>query len=196
MDPDDYRFIRELYAAEIRYVDEFLGSLFSKLKQLALYDSTLIVFLSDHGESLGERDRVGHNQLYDVQLKVPLVLRIPGLGPEQFTEPVELMDVMPTLFSLLDIEPPYDFQGANLLPLLMGREKLPRTRPRFSQQLRQAAVEEAGWKVIFNTSNRGELIEVGAAGYLGVVKAKEIRTQGIDRDQDDSIDFLGGRSSI
>jgi arylsulfatase A-like enzyme len=156
MDPDDYRFIRDLYAAEIQYVDTFLGNLFSKLKQLDLYDSTLLVFLSDHGESFGERDRVGHNQLYDVQLKVPLVLRVPGLDPDQFAEPVELLDVMPTIFSLLDIEPPYQFQGVDLLPPLLGREKLPRTRPRFSQQLWQAAVDEAGWKVIFNIKNRGE----------------------------------------
>lgn len=156
MDRDDYRFIRELYAAEIHYVDVFLGKLFSQLERLDLYDSTLIVFLSDHGESFGERDRVGHNQLYDVQLKVPLVLRVPGLGPAKIDAPIELMDVMPTIFSLLGIEPPYEFQGMDLLPALLNQQKLPPTRSRFSQQLRLAAVDEAGWKAIFHLKNRGE----------------------------------------
>jgi arylsulfatase A-like enzyme len=156
MTPNDYQFIQQLYAAEIRYVDRFLGDLFTKLKQLGLYDSTLVVFLSDHGESFGERDRVGHNQLYNVQLQVPLVLRVPGLSPNRIAEPIELVDVMPTIFSLLDIEPPYDFQGIDLLPPLLGHRKLPQTRARFSQQLRQAAVDEAGWKAIFNIRNPSE----------------------------------------
>ena len=56
---------------------------FDKLKALGIYDQTLIVFLADHGESLGERGYVGHNQLYHVQLHIPLIMHIPGVGAQR-----------------------------------------------------------------------------------------------------------------
>jgi len=111
----DYRYIRDLYSAEINYVDTFVGELFKKLQALDIYDHTLIIFISDHGESLGERNYVGHNQLYEVQLHVPWIMHVPGIRAARIEAPVESIDVMPTVFELLGIKnASFPFQGMSL----------------------------------------------------------------------------------
>ncbi|MFT5287822.1 MAG: arylsulfatase A-like enzyme [Planctomycetota bacterium] len=66
------------YPGEVEYVDGFVGELLNELKTLNLYDDSLILFTSDHGEALGEHDWWGHNQnLYDELLHIPLVLKLP-----------------------------------------------------------------------------------------------------------------------
>jgi arylsulfatase A-like enzyme len=94
MGSEDFRFVRDLYAAEVEYVDAFLGRLFDELKRLGLYDDMMIIFTSDHGESLGERRYVGHNRLYDVQLRIPLIVKLPDTAPSRIGAPVESIDVM------------------------------------------------------------------------------------------------------
>ncbi len=118
-------FLQSLYAAEANYVDDFIKRLFNRLKELGIYDQTLIVFLSDHGESLGERFYVGHNQLYDIQLHTPMILHIPGIGAKRIDSPVELIDVMPTIFEILGVKrTSFPFQGKNLMPIIEGKERI------------------------------------------------------------------------
>ena len=73
------------YDSEIGYVDHHLGLLLRALDKAGVADSTLLVLTSDHGESLGEHDYVGHGRhLYDSILRVPLIVRYPG--PDQARE--------------------------------------------------------------------------------------------------------------
>ncbi len=140
---------RRLYAAEVAYVDDFLGKLFALLDQMALTDNTLIVLTSDHGESLGERGLLGHNLFYTEQLRVPLLIRVPGLAAGRSDAPVQLIDVMPTLYALLDVDPPYPFMGTDLGPLLRGDPATGPDRVRFSENKGFAAVLQGPWKVVF-----------------------------------------------
>jgi len=118
-------FLRSLYAAEANYVDDFMKHLLNRLKELGIYDQTLIIFLSDHGESLGERFYVGHNQLYNIQLHTPMILHIPGIGAKRIESPVELIDVMPTIFEIVGVKrTSFPFQGINLMPLIQDDKRI------------------------------------------------------------------------
>jgi len=115
MTPEDYRFLRDLYCAELRFVDAFFGELLDRFRKLGIYEDSLIALFSDHGESLGERGYVGHNQLDQVQLRIPLIIRVPGLAGRRVDSPVEAIDLMPTVFEATGLVPPYRFQGRSLL---------------------------------------------------------------------------------
>jgi choline-sulfatase len=108
--PEPYRseYRGHLYDGEIAYADHELGSLMTWLKQNRLYDSSLIVALSDHGESLGEHGEDEHGFfLYNATVHVPLIIKPPvkppagsGIQAARRPEPVETTSVAPTLLQL------------------------------------------------------------------------------------------------
>ena len=102
---EDQRWIRELYDAEVRYVDDSLGDLFDSLKRLGLYDDTLIIFTSDHGEEFWEHGGQGHgHSQYNELLSVPLLIKLPG--PTQtgrVSQTVSTTSLMPTVLDLAGI---------------------------------------------------------------------------------------------
>jgi arylsulfatase A-like enzyme len=119
----DIAFLRAQYAGEVTFMDAYLGRLLDRLEREGLRESTLVVFVSDHGESLTEHLRLGHGDtLYDEVLRVPLIFSLPGLLPEglRVTAPVQLVDVAPTILDLLGLEIPPLMQGESLAPLFAG----------------------------------------------------------------------------
>lgn len=112
------------YDGEIAYVDRIVGRLVDHWAERRGLERTLIVITSDHGEALGEHDESTHGVLvHDATLRVPLVIRSPGLRLEEtVAAPVHLVDVMPTVLALLDLQPPASIQGRNLVPLLQGKQ--------------------------------------------------------------------------
>jgi arylsulfatase A-like enzyme/Flp pilus assembly protein TadD len=120
--PYDELFADSPYDGEIAYADESLGVVLDRLKALRVYDRTLVVFTSDHGEGLGEHRELTHSYLvYDTTLHVPLIVRPPS-GPQGRVvgSRVRLVDVAPTVLELLDIPVPPDIQGRSLVPLFAG----------------------------------------------------------------------------
>jgi len=114
--PGDLEHIVATYDAEILGADEGFGELVRLLRRLGRYDPTLIVFTSDHGEAFGERGRVGWHgdTLYDEQLRVPLIVKLPGgrLGGATVQEQVRCIDFAPTILSVLGLAVPPEFSGA------------------------------------------------------------------------------------
>jgi arylsulfatase A-like enzyme/Flp pilus assembly protein TadD len=111
-----------LYAGEIAFVDTCIGEVIQKLKELGLYESTLIIVTADHGESLGEHKEKTHGYfIYQSAIHVPLIIRLPG-GPKGKTvsDNAGLIDIVPTVCSLLDIAVPPEVTGKSLLPYLRG----------------------------------------------------------------------------
>ena len=104
------------YAAEIAYVDHGIGQVVEKLKRLGLYESALIIVTADHGESLYEHKEITHAYYtYQSTIAVPLIVKLPG-GPQdrRIAERVGLVDIVPTVCSLLDIAPPAVLHGKDL----------------------------------------------------------------------------------
>jgi len=119
------------YDGEIRYVDEALGQLIEALKSKGLWDDAIVIFLSDHGESLGEHNVFFTHQYYvfEETVRVPLAIRLPPDGKTQSTPlPPRVsalgspMDLMPTIFDYLDISFKDKIDGRSLLPILKGAE--------------------------------------------------------------------------
>jgi len=112
----------ERYYGEARYVDGFVTELIAQLKQAGLYDSSLIVFTSDHGEGLGEHDWMTHAEyVYDEQIHVPLIVKLPaGHTAEEALRArarsmVRHVDVAPTVLEVLGLRPLPGQLGRSLL---------------------------------------------------------------------------------
>jgi choline-sulfatase len=126
------------YDAELAYVDDGLGKFVTFLKAHDLYNRTLIVLTSDHGESLGEHGESTHGYfIYESTLRVPLIVHWPVDGttrPATEHAPAGLIDVAPTILQALNIDVSHSFQGHSLLGRL--RADLPRAKePVYSESL-------------------------------------------------------------
>jgi arylsulfatase A-like enzyme/Flp pilus assembly protein TadD len=115
----------DLYAGEIKYVDFVLGELFTFLKNKNIWNDAVVMITSDHGEMLNEHGEMGHGFfLYEPALKVPLLIRGPGLpAGKSIDELVELADIAPTLLTLSSLQVPNTVQGESLKTVLDGRRK-------------------------------------------------------------------------
>jgi choline-sulfatase len=129
--PEPYRteYRGHLYDGEIAYADHELGSLMAWLRLNRLYDSSLIIALSDHGESLGEHGEDEHGFfLYNATVHVPLIVKPPGgsgIPAARRRDSVETVAVAPTLLQLAGIKESTDsihaqFQSHALLGTLSG----------------------------------------------------------------------------
>jgi arylsulfatase A-like enzyme len=108
---------RDDYDREIAYTDAQIGRLMARLEEAGLAASTIVVVTGDHGEEFGEHGRAQHGtQLYDETIRVPLLLRAPGLLPAgtRCQGPAALIDLMPTLLELVGVEAPATVQGRSI----------------------------------------------------------------------------------
>jgi arylsulfatase A-like enzyme len=144
----------ERYLRSIAYVDRQIRRLVRRLQQKGFLKRTLLVIASDHGEAFGEHNSKFHaTTLYEEQLRVPLMVRIPGLQPRVVADPVSLMDLGPTLLDLLGQTTPAHFMGQSLVPLLRGRT-MKFSRPLLAEgRLKKALYYADGYKLIVDDRN-------------------------------------------
>jgi choline-sulfatase len=113
-----------LYNGAVSYHDHAIGHLMQSLKQLRVLDDTVVVLTSDHGEEFFDHGSVGHGHtLYEELVDVPLLIRFPGrlgIAPRHIGDMVGLIDVVPTLCELLQVNPPDEVQGVSMVPLATG----------------------------------------------------------------------------
>ena len=117
-------YLKSMYAGEVAYTDHCIKEVIDKLKELGLYDSTLIIIIADHGEMLGEHKEMTHSYyIYNSNVKIPLVFKMPGVSaPRRIKDTVGLVDITPTVCSLLGIEGPFTFQGVDISGYLLDDE--------------------------------------------------------------------------
>ena len=113
--------LQGLYAGEVAYTDNCIKGVIEKLKQLGLYESTLIIITSDHGEMLYQHEERTHGYyIYEGNVRIPLIFKVPGAPkPRRIEKTVGLVDIVPTVCSLLGIEGEFEFQGADISPYLL-----------------------------------------------------------------------------
>jgi choline-sulfatase len=121
--PEDVRRARRGYFASLSYLDEQIATCLDILRDGDMADNTAILFLSDHGDMLGERGLWYKMSFFEGSARVPLMIAAPGMPPGRIDAPVSLLDVLPTLtalagIDLADIGPWTD--GESLLPLAHG----------------------------------------------------------------------------
>jgi arylsulfatase A-like enzyme/Flp pilus assembly protein TadD len=146
------RFSSSAYAAEIAYTDHCIGQVVSGLKKQNLYDSTLIIITSDHGEALGEHGEDTHGYfVYQGTIHVPLIIRIPGTStPKVIADAVDLTDIMPTILSLLDKEIPDHVTGHDLSDYLLSDDPKQKPREHYCESLEPENYECTGFRSLIS----------------------------------------------
>jgi arylsulfatase A-like enzyme len=121
------------YDSEIAYTDRAVGRLIAEVR--ARRPGMIVVLAADHGEEFDEHGGRYHGtSLYDEQLRIPLIISIPGVPPHVVAGQVELIDVTPTVLNLLDIPVPARMRGTDLGPWLASPPAPPaRLPPAFAE---------------------------------------------------------------
>ena len=114
------------YDAAVAYMDSCIQVMLEKLKALGIEEDTIVVFISDHGETLYDHDcYFDHHGMYDCTLVVPMIIcwknRLPG--GMRIADTCQLKDFMPTLLELMGIEKDLTFDGRSLMPLVRGEKR-------------------------------------------------------------------------
>jgi uncharacterized sulfatase len=114
------REFKRAYYAGASFTDAQVGRVLEALDRLHLAESTLVIFLGDHGYHLGERGWWSKSTLYEFAARAPLIIAGPGVQAAGKSSPrtVEFVDLYPTLADVCSIEPPHPLAGQSLRPLL------------------------------------------------------------------------------
>lgn len=161
--------LKKAYYSCVSFADENIGAVIGKLKELDLYDNTVIVLVGDHGYHTGEQGLWCKSTNYEAACHSPLIIRDPGQsGGKMVDAPVELIDIFPTLTSMCGIGTPPGVQGKNLSDLDdKARYHAVSQFPRPYQALHKASrrthmgytVRDAGWRYVEWYDNSGVLAE-------------------------------------
>lgn len=166
--------LEEKYDGEVSFVDKYVGQVLDALDKSGQAKDTAVVVFSDHGEAFGEHRFGGermyfHGQtLYDELLRVPLMMRIPGVAPRAVDGPVMLIDLGPTLCDLVKAPRPPSMHGRSLLGAILGEAARPELvyaellpAPSWNHSWR--AIVDGKWKLIDKLSeNTVELYDLTA----------------------------------
>jgi arylsulfatase A-like enzyme len=173
----DVRFYRARYDACVRELDSTLGSFFAELRRTGYWDRTAVVVTADHGEEFYEHRHLGHNtNLFDAQVRIPLLMKIPDVRPARLHAVAQLMDLYPTLIHLGTGRPGSLCHGSDLTPLLhTGRDA---GRFAFSELPgRIWAVRSLEWKLISRPERAGRLyhltVDAGEARDVSLAEREE-----------------------
>ena len=178
---EDIPVIKALYDGEVADVDERLRLALERMRETGLLDHTIVIISADHGEELFDHGWVGHastgydGKLYDELIHIPLIMRLPDQSVTgRFSALVQGVDIMPTLFDILEVSA-VDMlpamQGVSLLPVMQGKQNTARdfvftqttlkgwTTPKEEIDTRVASVRSATHKVIWFPTAEGQRIE-------------------------------------
>jgi arylsulfatase A-like enzyme len=113
-DPQALSNLIALYDSEINYVDSYLGKL---IRKFGLNKNTLIIITADHGEGFLDHSQLGHgNNLYHETIHIPLIIKLPYSSKKEIVDKqVNLIDIMPTILHILNIDPPEQTLGKSIL---------------------------------------------------------------------------------
>jgi len=153
--------LRADYDEKILELDAELGGFFDELREAGLYDELLIVVSADHGESMVDHDyHFSHGLVYDSTIHVPLLIKLPhqAFGGTRVDEPVQLVDLYPTLLDLLGLgRRPLELHGRSLVPALEGRALVPKPLLAQADVMDQCALVAGRWKLVVSLPENTDL---------------------------------------
>ncbi|WP_247445074.1 sulfatase-like hydrolase/transferase [Bradyrhizobium sp. 197] len=168
---EEMRRLRAHYYANVTMIDEQIGRLIEVLENKGYLDNCVVVFMSDHGDNLGEHGLSQKWSMYEPVTRIPLLFWSPGLfsGGRRIREKCQLFDLGPTILDLAGAQHPKPFQARSLLPALKGEEWSGREFV-FSEQAGDVAmtgarlitmVRDDRWKVVFiHGAEDGQLFDL------------------------------------
>lgn len=170
------------YLATISFVDAQVGRILNALEANGLTDNTIVVLWSDHGYHLGEKHITGKNSLWERSTRVPLIVAGPGVSAGgRCAEPVELLDLYPTLVALAGLPQKSELEGLSLIPQLKDAA-VRRERPAITtHNAGNHAVRSRRWRYIRYGDGSEELYDhdndphewtnlAGNPAYSGIIR--------------------------
>ncbi len=139
--------LRDYYAV-ITHMDRQIGRVVEALKNLGLYESTIIIFSSDHGLAVGSHGLMGKQSLYEHSMKAPLIFSGPGIPEGSSDAFVYLHDIFPTTVGLVGGKTPDGLDGISLADIIDGRTEHVRTEIFTAYKDVMRAVRQGDWKLI------------------------------------------------
>lgn len=107
--------LKNFYYACVSFVDYQVGRIIKTLKDRGMYDDTMIIFTSDHGECLGDYSNMGKRTMLDPAAHIPLMIKVPGVAPCRRADVASLVDIAPTVLSWAGVDyDPAEFDGIDL----------------------------------------------------------------------------------
>ncbi|MCX5776863.1 MAG: sulfatase-like hydrolase/transferase [Candidatus Firestonebacteria bacterium] len=123
--PEVYKRLMAYYYGLCTMTDDLCGKIFNELKKMGVWDETLVIMTTDHGEHLGEYGLFGKTTFLEPIINMPLIIKPAGGKPKvgKTTDLVELMDVAPTILEAAGVPAPESMQAESLLPVMEGKKK-------------------------------------------------------------------------
>jgi iduronate 2-sulfatase len=189
-DRDRHDFLRA-YLAGVSFMDAQVGRLLATLDRLRLWDSTVVIFLGDHGYHTGERQWWNKNTLFDRSCRAPLLIAAPGVrGGQVCRAPVEFLDLYPTVAELCGVTASHQLSGQSLRPLLADATRahkdaaftlVTRGPQRFGQSARTARWRFTQWSdgtsELYDHDADSEETRNVAAAPANAAVVKEMKTR-------------------
>jgi arylsulfatase A-like enzyme len=155
LNDEDKKYTIASYDTGVNYTDQQLKDFFDFIKEQPFFDNTIFIIGGDHGEDHGEHGTFFHGDIYNTNIHVPFILYYNKLKPKKIKEYVSQIDIMPTILSLLGINPPQNIEGKDLTALINGGE-YNKERPIFSERapFDEFSVIKDGWKYILRDPSK------------------------------------------
>jgi iduronate 2-sulfatase len=113
-----HRVMKHGYLACVSYIDKLVGDVLGELERLELDENTIVVFWGDHGWHLGEHNFWGKHNTMHHSLRIPMIVKVPGVEGAKSKALVETVDIFPTLCELANLPKPHQLQGVSFISVL------------------------------------------------------------------------------
>ncbi len=190
----------DLYDATIRFVDEQIGKLVALLDELGLFEDTLLIITSDHGESFLDHDvYLGHGLLlYEEEVHVPLIVKFPRgrFAGQRTSDVVRHIDLFPTIAASAGADCPKEVQGQDLVPALLGQDREPRIAVGWSPNLWNQDLKGAAASTHYVRRGKIKLLEAPRIDLRRLVDEHLMRPEEGEAKYDLVADPLGFASRV
>ena len=167
-DEPEVRHALAAYYANVSYLDAKVGELLAALDRLGLRDNTLVVYTTDHGEMLFEHGMVQKQNFFEASVRVPLLLRWPGVLPAgaRRTTTANLIDLFPTYCEAAGVAAPAGLEGQSLLPAAASAAAADPARATFAEYYEwgfpERMLRTREWKYIHSVGETDQLYDLRA----------------------------------
>lgn len=203
---EDWKQVWAAHLGLVNMADSLIGNVLDSLKDKGLFDNTIIVFTSDHGDHLGQHKMYQKMEMYDQAIQVPFLCKVPKGQPIKWDVPVSHLDILPTILEMVNIDIPKDLDGTSLASSILD-QKPPKSKPVFSQysgnptvgDLRRAVIQEQ-YKYIYDPRDNPELYDLandplemnnlaGSKGYSQIQKDLHQKATNWAKERKDWVEF-------
>ncbi len=149
------------YYGMITLVDDCVGMIVDKLKKLGLYDNTLLIFVSDHGDMIGERRLYGKTLPYEGSVRVPCIIRDSEIfkGGRVMDQITEQIDITATILEYACVEKPNHIPARSLIPLVLNETAVHREYA-FSEMPDWKMIRDSQYKFVLYKDGYCELYDM------------------------------------